>query len=368
MKNLFFNKSCIKYPLTGIGQYALNLIGELIKFPEISLSLPSKNTRENAFNLISGRNFFQEKFPFLYDVRHFYHSCKFNFKKFDIYHEPANILLNSDCAAVLTVHDLSWIRYPETHPAGRVRFMNKHFESGLRRADRIITPSYFVKKELIDVFGVSPEIIHPIHLGGLSGFEKKEHLYTINILKKYNLTNHSYWLIHGALEPRKNINLVLDAFLSFPKIIRINCPLVVVGSNGWRSSKLVRRLQSLTNLGEVRYLGYIYKNDLFCIISGAKALIYPSFYEGFGLPALESISCGTPVIASNCASLPEVLGNAGIFIDPYDVDVLIEKMKNLLDDQEYLKKMQRLSFERSCHFSWAECARSTLGVYELALK
>jgi alpha-1,3-rhamnosyl/mannosyltransferase len=285
----------------------------------------------------------------------------------DIYHEPNFLAFQFDGPTVITVHDLSWVRYPEMHPIERVRAINKNFEPSLRRASRIITDSVFVKQELIEVFGVRPEIIHPVLLGVESLFFPRASIQTAAVLSGLSLNHGRYLLTVGTLEPRKNLELTLEAYASLPNRLRERFPLVLVGMKGWHTAGLEKMLTPLVAGGQVRQLGYLSREDLAVVVSGAIAMVYPSIYEGFGLPPLESMSCAVPVIASNASSIPEVVGETGLLIDPTDVVGLANCMIRFMEDNVLRSNLASKALARSKSFSWARCADETVSVYRAAL-
>lgn len=365
-------------PLTGIGQYTKALLD---KFDGNSSIAVHKFYATGWSNLIRNnpmpvhatrlKSVVRRCLPNSYGVARFIQQRSFSrgVKEFapDLYHEPNFLAFKTDVPTVITVHDLSWIRYPEMHPLERVRAMEQYFEPGLKRAAQIITDSEFVRREIIDVFGLPSDKVHAIGLGVEPIFRPMLQEETQAVLSTLSLTHASYWLAVGTLEPRKNLNLVLEAFLQLPESHRKRFPLVVVGMRGWKSSQLDLQLRPLIDSGEVRQLGYMSRSELAVVIAGAKALLYPSVYEGFGLPPLEAMTCGVPVIASNVSSLPEVIGNAGLLINPENVDSLITCMNHLIDDPDFCEQLSEKGLIQSRHFSWARCAEETLAVYRAAL-
>lgn len=375
--NLAFNGVALLSPLTGIGQYTLRLAQAMATRVDVKpqyfygaawSSHVKSDVPENAKRLMT---WVRQHVPYSYELRQYIQTRRFIQGSaggvFDVYHEPNNVLLPFDGASVLTVHDLSWIRYPDMHPIERVRAMDKYFEPGLSRATRIITDSAFVKRELMDVFGVSSDIIHPVLLGAESSFQPLEAVGTLRVLEAQGLTHGSYWLAVGTLEPRKNLQLALKAFMRLHSSARKACPMVLVGMKGWNTDPLLALLNPLIETGEVKLLGYLSRQDLATVVAGAKALVYPSVYEGFGLPPLEAMCAGVPVIACNVASLPEVVGDAGILLDPNDVDGLTTQLERLLDDATLRNQLAQRALLRSKRFSWEQCADETVGVYKAAL-
>jgi alpha-1,3-rhamnosyl/mannosyltransferase len=374
MLRVAFNAVALMSPLTGIGQYAKHLLQELdadegMDVQKFYAKTWSKDVREDGEPLMGSRlkSVLKKWLPQSYDYsrcvqQRFFTSGVRKFKP-DLYHEPNFLAFKFEGPSVITVHDLSWIRYPEMHPAARVRAMDKFFEPGLRRASRILTDSDFVKQELIDVFGVNPDTIHPVYLGVESDFQPRDTAQTLSTLSRHGLKHGHYLLAVGTLEPRKNLQVALRAFMTLPPAVRRRYPLVLVGMKGWHTSNLEQQLAPLIHAGEVMQLGYLDREDLTKVVAGACALIFPSVYEGFGLPLLEAMACAVPVIASNQSSIPEVVGTTGLLVDPHDVEQLAQAMLQLTQAPDIRASLAAQALERSRQFSWANCARETANVY-----
>lgn len=374
---LAFNGVALLSPLTGIGHYATQLAQRLASTPELRPHFFygthwSRQVRTEAAPAIQKLlPWIRNHIPRSYDIRQWVQTRRFRAATrsgaFDLYHEPNNVPLPFDGPLVLTVHDLSWIRYPHMHPVERVRAMDRYFESGLRRATRVITDSQFVKQELIDVFGLRPEKIHPVALGADARFVPQSPDQTRNTLSRHQLQHGHYLLAVGTLEPRKNLQIALQAFMAMPRPLRQRYPLVLVGMLGWHASPLQAQLAPLLAAGEVRQLGYLASDELATVMAGACAQVYPSVYEGFGLPPLEAMACGVPVIASNVSSIPEVVGDTGILLDPRDVTGLTEAMTTLATAPDIRASLSARALQRSQRFSWGQCASETRHIYQLAL-
>ena len=280
-----------------------------------------------------------------------------------LYHEPATFPLPFHGPTVVTVHDLSWIRFPETHPADRRRTLDRSFPRLLARARHVLTDSDFVKQELVREFGLDPSGITTAHLAARSCFKPREAAECASVVRRFGLRHRSFFLCVGTLEPRKNLIRTIRAFADLPPQRRKECPLVLVGATGWNSSDLEREISGLAATGEVIPLGFIGEDDLARLYSAAKALLYVSLYEGFGLPPLEAMASGTPVVASNSSSIPEVVGDAGLQVDPLDEAAIREAMLRLLDDVKLCETLAAKGVERSRGFSWASCASTTREAY-----
>jgi alpha-1,3-rhamnosyl/mannosyltransferase len=281
----------------------------------------------------------------------------------DLYHEQNYVPLGYDVPVVITVHDLSWLRYPETQPADRVRWLTRGLPKALARAGAIIVDSNFVRTEVIDTFAVAPERVHTAHLGVSSVFRKRTSEETARALDAMGLTHGRYILTVGTIEPRKNILHALEAFARIPASIRERYPLVVAGARGWRAADIKSRLRRLADAGQIRFLGHVAEATLPCLYAGAAAFVFPSLYEGFGLPLLEAMASGVPVIASNRASVPEVMGDAGQSLDPDSPEDTAAKITALLEDPATRAAMAQRGIERAAGFTWQACAAVTRNVY-----
>ncbi len=268
---------------------------------------------------------------------------------------------------MVSIHDLSWIRYPETHPKERVAIMNRILPLALERVQHVLTDSEFVRQEVIDEFGVSEERVTATLLAPRALFKPRDAVSCAATLTKHNLQQRSYFLVVGTLEPRKNVETAVRAHAGLPEAIRRRFPLVLVGMRGWLTSRLEGELKAPVERGEVRPLGFVTDEQLADLYSGTTALLYPSVYEGFGLPPLEAMACGSPVITSNVSSLPEVAGTAAVTHDPMDTDALRDAMNRFIDDEEFWLEKAAASVKQAALFSWERCARETIAVYRAAM-
>lgn len=367
------NATPLLSPLTGIGQYIYQLATTLQSLPEVELDLFygyhwKKDVRQQPLPGIAEiRTTVKRMIPNAYVLNRYVQQFQFNRvpqqKKIDLYHEPCFLAFKSNKPTVLTVHDLSWIRFPETHPQQRIDAMNRYFPPSLARASNIITISEFVKRELMSVFGVAEDRIHAIPLAVEPTFRPHDELETQATLKKYDLKHGQYFLSVGTLEPRKNLQVVLKAYQRLSKAIRQRHPLIIVGMKGWNTSEIEQQIAPLVAAGEIRQLGFLPREDLVKVTAGALSMLYLSIYEGFGFPPLEAMACGVPVIASNVASMPEVIGDCGFLQAPHDEVLLTETMQLLVEDQKQRDHFAALGLSRSQIFSWETCARQTLALY-----
>ena len=372
-----FNATALLSPMTGIGQYAFHLAQGLQQQADIDLDLFygsgwHRDLRTEPLpHIVSLKSLVRRFVPSSYEVSRVLQQKFFTSgtrqAMNDVYHEPNFLAFRFDGPSVITVHDLSWIRHPDMHPVERVRAMNKYFQPGLERASIILTDSEFVKRELIGVFGMKPERIKPVLLGVEPLFRPQSSSETMAVLTQHQLTHGHYLLAVGTLEPRKNLQVALRAYMQLPASFRKTYPLVLVGMKGWQASELEQEIAPLVNAGQVRRLGYLPREDLATIIAGATTLIYPSIYEGFGLPPLEAMACGVPTIVSNVSSLPEVVGDTGLLIDPYDVGGLAHAIQTLVESPGMCQELGQKALQRSATFTWARCVDQTLEAYQAVL-
>jgi alpha-1,3-rhamnosyl/mannosyltransferase len=184
------------------------------------------------------------------------------------------------------------------------------------------------------------------------------------VLAGFGLTPGGYVLSVGTLEPRKNLTALFAAYAGLPAELRQRYPLAVAGMKGWGTEGLMRSAQDLIRRGELRLLNYVADDLIAPLYAGAAAFCYPSRYEGFGLPALEAMASGVPVITSNQTSLPEVVGDAGLMVDPDDIDGMREALRQLLEDRAFSEDLGQRGLRRSKLFSWERCADETFAVYQ----
>jgi len=304
-------------------------------------------------------------------IRRKFFSLGSAWKNFDLYHEPNAVPLGFHARTVVTVLDLSIVRYPETHPDIRVKLVNRYFETGIRKAVRIITISQFTAMELMAYTGISQDKIDVIYLAANEYFKPLDRTQVERYKTEKGLPE-EYILFVGTVEPRKNLDVLLRAYAQLPHNIQRKYPLIIAGNKGWQIDRSpfdkIKKLVEDLELGEnIIFTGYVYDQELSHLYCGASIFVYPSIYEGFGLPPLEAMACGIPVISSNAASLPEVVGDAGKLVDPCDCDSWAESILRLLSDVELRKEFSHRGLQQAANFSWDRCARQTLDTYQRAV-
>ena len=370
------NATALLSPRTGIGQYVYHLGRECLEAEDISPSFFYGNWKTQLRaqplpNIDTIKTYIKKAVPWSYEIKSLIFQAQFSLgllkNRIDVYHEPNYLAFRFPGPSVITVHDLSWIRHPETHPKQRLAAMGRHFPRSLERASAILTDCNFVKQELVETFGLSPERVTPVLLGVSPDFFPRTPAECNAFLADHGLAHGQYVLSVGTLEPRKNIPALIDAYSVLPADLQQRFPLVLVGMRGWLTSGLEARMKPLVERGVIKPLGYVADEMMPLIYSGAAAFVFPSLYEGFGLPPLEAMACGTPVISSRSSSLPEVVGDAGVLVDPLNVDALAESLHRVLEDRAFAELLAQQGVQRAAGFSWKKTAAETIAVYRRVL-
>ena len=256
---------------------------------------------------------------------------------------------------VLVVHDLGFLVHGEYLREDDRRYYRRLVPPSLRHADRVVVVSESVRAELVERFGVAREEITVISPAvDTLRFRPRPTQEMDAVAERYGLQR-PYILFTGTLEPRKNVVGLLDAYEGLPEALRERFQLVLAGGMGWLATEVKQRLEELAGL-RVISTGYVPDAELPAIYSGAELFVYPSFYEGFGMPPLEAMACGVPVITSDTSSLPEVVGDAAIKIDPHDTRALSEAMELVLSDSATATRMRERGLAQAQRFTWASSA------------
>jgi len=272
--------------------------------------------------------------------------------------------LFNNCKSVITIHDIIPIIFPETEKILNRLYWGVQIPLAAKYADHIITVSDASKKDIMSHFNISDEKISVIYNATNNNFKVITDIGTISMVtSKYHLPD-KYILCVGTIQPRKNLKILIKAFSKLQHECNIKHKLVIAGRKGWLYKDIIELIDKLKIENDIIFTGFIDDNDLPLIYNAADLFVYPSFYEGFGIPPLEAMACGTPVITSNTSSLPEVVGDAGIMIDPHDLDGLTQAMYDVLTNDDLRENMIKKGLERSKLFSWEKTARETLKVYE----
>lgn len=269
------------------------------------------------------------------------------------------------CPTILTVHDLSVYLYPETHEARHVRRSRRRLPLMARIATKIITHSESVRHEVVEHLHVAREKVVPIPAAARSIFRPLPPEQTVETRKRLGVED-EFLLFVGTIEPRKNLLILLSAYRELLRATE-SCPqLVIVGKKGWLTDELFTRLRELEIEERVNLTGYLSDDDLCALYSSCRIFIYPSIYEGFGLPPLEAMACGAPVITTSIPSIMEVAEGAACLVAPASVDDLAQSIISLLRDEKERQRLSSNGLKRAREFSWDRTAQLMLGVYREA--
>jgi len=290
-------------------------------------------------------------------------------KPVDVLHVQFTAPPFSPCPVVATIHDLSFEHLPRTFRRRSTAQLRLTVRQTARNAARVITPSEHSRRDIIETYRIAPERISSIPLAASEDFRPiKDEKELQRVRHAYGIQG-DYILSVGSIQPRKNFSRLIAAYAR----LRQRRPngdlpqLVLVGKQAWLYDETLRTIAELGVSSSVLLTGYVPDTDLPALYSGAICFVYPSYFEGFGLPPLEAMKCGTPVIAGNRTSLPEVIGDAGLLVDPFDIDALAFAIERLLDSAKLRSYYCDKGLERSELFSWSDTARRTLEVYKHAV-
>jgi alpha-1,3-rhamnosyl/mannosyltransferase len=286
--------------------------------------------------------------------------------RFDLYHEPNFVPFRAHLPTVVTVHDLSVVLHPEWHPADRVKFHERHFRRGVETAERVVVVSEAVRREMIAHLGFPTESVVAVH-NGIGDQFRPQSSGAIESVRNHLGLPPRYLLAVGTIEPRKNVATLLRAFCDLPAELRAECPLVLAGGWGWKSEPERELFESEARHRGVIHLGYVDDADLPALYGGAAVLLYPSFYEGFGLPPVEMLACGGAVIASTADAVREVVGRHALLLDPHDLAGWRDAMRRVIEQPDCLDEYRRGGSEHARQFTWERAARKTLSVYRQVL-
>jgi alpha-1,3-rhamnosyl/mannosyltransferase len=281
---------------------------------------------------------------------------------YDLYHEPNFIPFATDRPTLTTLHDLSVLLHPEWHPRHRVCYYERSFRRTLDQSVHFLAVSEFSRQEVIRVLGVEPGRVTRVYNGVRPGLKPLAQEKVAPVLHRLRLPER-YLLYLGTIEPRKNVLTILRAFCALPDRLRSQCPLLLVGSWGWNSTEVASYLDETARHRGVVHLGYVADRDLAALYNGARALVYPSLYEGFGLPPLEMMACGGAVLGSTAGALVETIGRQAHLVAPEDVEGWRDAIARVVADDEWWRTLRRGARAVARPFTWDRSASETLAVY-----
>ncbi len=268
--------------------------------------------------------------------------------------------------SVVTVYDLSFVHYPQRLPAARRLYLRLLTRWSCARARRVIAISRSTAQDLAQTFGLAPDKID-VALPGVSARFTPQPVEAVRAFRARRGLPKRFLLFVGTLEPRKNLPVLLRAYAQLPACDRAEMHLVVAGARGWMADEIFDTLEQL-KLGEsVHMPGYVPADELPLWYNAAEALVYPSVFEGFGLPVLEALACGTPALVADASSLPEALGGGGLRLPPHDVAAWREALARAIHDPDWRAEARVRGLEHAARFSWARTATQTVASYRRAL-
>jgi glycosyltransferase involved in cell wall biosynthesis len=285
----------------------------------------------------------------------------------DLFHAPDFVLppVRPGTRTIVTIHDLSFVREPETVMPGMSPHLNKWVPHSVERADHVIAVSEATRHDLIELYQTPPEKISVLYHGVTPNFEPViEPGQLAAARQKYGLGEQPFILSVGTIQPRKNYQRLIQALAKLDSAVA----LVIVGSKGWKYEDIFAEVARLDLAERVHFPGFVAEADLPALYSAATLFVYPSLYEGFGLPVLEAMACGTPVVASNQSALPEVVGEAGLLVNPRDVEAMAAAVSRLLDEPDLRQCLAEAGRARAAHFTWASMAVKLLDLYQKIVK
>ncbi len=271
-----------------------------------------------------------------------------------LFHSPNFLLPNFSGKKVVTIHDLSTLKFPEFHPASRVSLVNNAISNSLELADHIITDSRFIRDELINEYSVAKSKVSAVHLGVDDCFYPRTEQECQETLEKYHVQYKNYFLFVSTIEPRKNVVNLLAAYEKYRASVKQPLPLLMIGGKGWQSEKEHSKISQLEQKGYVSYLGYVPESALPVLYAGAKGLLFPSLYEGFGLPVAEALQSGVQVLTSKNSSMVEFSPGTSVFVEPRSVTDIADGIVKLHEDGQQVE----------ARFDWQNTVNKTIEVYK----
>lgn len=366
------------HKVRGLGRYTQNLIKSLLEidnkneyFLFVDKSLPlNLPLPMNKVNLMSSKliNRFHRPKTLRKEL---FLPAESLFRNIDIFHFTTHLDAPfwHPCKTVVTVHDLIPLVFPREYIGYLTyekRFHLKQQELAVRRADMVITISHTSKRDVIKYYGIKHKKIVVINEGVDTIFHPMNDLSALERLRLHYKINKPFILYVGGTDYRKNFKRMLTGFSHYKRKSKDKIILVIVGQeNVKETGKLKKEISKLGIGNEVFWTGFVSNEDLVLFYNTAELFLFPTLYEGFGLPALEAMACGTPVIISNTSSLSEVAGNAALLIDPYNIEEMAESIERVLTDAKLRNSLIKKGFKQVQNFSWKKTAKETLNVYRM---
>lgn len=350
----------------GISQYVLQLIAALAELDGDNRYSIFHSRKDKKSRVPDAPNFARSDLwtPSHHKLERWTLSAELSHRCVDVLHSPDFIppLLGAR-RKVITVHDLNFLYYPQFLTRESLSYYERQIGWAVRAADHIAADSEATRMDLIEKLNVSPGKVTTVYLAASNSYGIKPSQVAVdNTLEELNLSS-DFILFVGTVEPRKNLPVLIHAYELLRREKSCEAPLVLVGGRGWLDDQVFATIKRLGIEQNVIHLTGIDDRQLAHIYRAAAVLAMPSFYEGFGLPVLEAMHCDCPVVSSNRGSLPEVVGSAGILLDPDDVDSWVRALDEVLTDEDVREKMVLGGREQAGKFSWKRAAESMLSIY-----
>lgn len=284
-----------------------------------------------------------------------------------LFHGTNYQLPSINAPQIVTIHDLSVLRFPEWHPGERVRVMRKAIPDAISRARFVITDSEFVRQEVLREFSLDPVNVLSVGLGVDSSFRPMTEDQLRPVLARFGLVPSRYCLCVATIEPRKNLENLLGAYDLLDPGLRRNLPLVLIGNSGWRADTIMLAIRQAQTCGWLHYLGGVSEQYLPALYAGSRVFVFPSLYEGFGLPVLEAMASGTPVITSRGTAMEEFAGKKTLYVDPLSRKDIAEAIGRAAQDESWRESAVAEGLDAASLRSWSACGALTADVYSRAL-
>ncbi|MCW8348142.1 glycosyltransferase family 4 protein [Vibrio sp. ZSDZ65] len=385
---LLINVSPIRMPLTGIGYYTLNILSELLSrnVDVVGIRNGKLLTRESLFELVSNfqstsadkqssanskKRLFVEllrSIPGTYQLKNYLLSLRVQQKlkmaanEGYVYFEPSFVPFDYPGVTITTVHDLSFLSHPEFHPATRVSYLTNKMQGSIAKSDHVVVDSDFILNELHTYFPQSKAKSSTLYLGVSDDFQPYAKEECDELLHSLNIKHNHFILSVATLEPRKNLSKLIDAYKLLPDAIRNQYPLVLVGDQGWKNSELMENASDLVERGQIIFTGYVADNELKHLYTSAATFVYPSLYEGFGLPVIEAMASGAPVITSNVGATAEVAATGALLVDPCNEVAISDAILKLIQYPEDKAKLAENGIQRASEFKWSNTVEQLLEI------
>jgi glycosyltransferase involved in cell wall biosynthesis len=359
----------VYYSQAGIGQYILHLVSGLAQ-ADMESEYVLLQSRKDDQTILEQSNFRRVSLwtPSHHRLERFSLNIELMRLGLDVLHSPDFIPPHRpSCRSVITVHDLAFLLYPHFLTRESARYYG-HIDQAVRWTDHIIAVSESTKRDTVQHLGVPEDKITVVHEAASPIFRPVGREKAREQVRDRHGVDGPYILFVSTIEPRKNVPTLLRAAWQLAECYKEDVRVVLAGGKGWLFEDSFAVVEDLDLDGRVHFLGRVSSEDLLYLYNAAEMLAHPAFYEGFGLPPLEAMACGLPAIVSNVASLPEVVGDAGLLVDPHDVDELTVAMWRVLNDDELRQEMRQKGLRQAGRFSWERAARETLDIYRSVLK